>query len=118
MSDNQNQTFLVPKSALPEKAGDRRNWGNACGSGFSLSICHAALAHEGLTLVIAPDTQTGLQIEQDVSFFSSGNVEILSFPDWETLPYDSFSPHQDIVSQRISTLYKLPQISRGVLVVP
>jgi len=117
-SDKQNQAFLVPKSATPEKAGDRRNWGNACGSGFSLAICHAALAHEGLTLVIAPDTQTGLQIEQDVSFFSSGKLEILSFPDWETLPYDSFSPHQDIVSQRISTLYKLPQISRGVLVVP
>ena len=39
-------------------------------------------------------------------------------PDWETLPYDVFSPHQDIVSQRLATLYRLPQRRRGVLVVP
>ncbi|HOH31529.1 MAG TPA: hypothetical protein PLC40_17770, partial [Candidatus Hydrogenedentes bacterium] len=40
------------------------------------------------------------------------------FPDWETLPYDQFSPHQDIISQRIASLYRLPELSRGVLVVP
>ena len=42
---------------------------------------------------------------------------MLHFPDWETLPYDQFSPHQDIISQRIASLYRLPELSRGVLVV-
>ncbi len=42
----------------------------------------------------------------------------MHFPDWETLPYDIFSPHQDIVSQRIAALYQLPELSHGVLVVP
>ena len=42
----------------------------------------------------------------------------LHFPDWETLPYDLFSPHPDIVSQRVAALYRLPSTQRGVLVVP
>ena len=43
---------------------------------------------------------------------------MLPFPDWETLPYDLFSPHPDIVSQRLAALYRLPALKRGVLVVP
>lgn len=43
---------------------------------------------------------------------------MLHFPDWETLPYDLFSPHQDIISQRIASLYRLPELEHGVLVVP
>ncbi|HTD28076.1 MAG TPA: transcription-repair coupling factor, partial [Xanthomonadaceae bacterium] len=43
---------------------------------------------------------------------------VLHFPDWETLPYDLFGPHPDIVSQRVATLYGLPTTRRGVLVVP
>src|SRR5699024_2901799 len=39
-------------------------------------------------------------------------------PDWETLPYDTFSPHQDIISERLATLYQLPRLSQGVLIIP
>ncbi|MGY8830475.1 MAG: transcription-repair coupling factor, partial [Pseudomonadales bacterium] len=45
-------------------------------------------------------------------------LPVLHFPDWETLPYDLFSPHQDIISQRIAALYRLPELKHGVLVVP
>ena len=50
--------------------------------------------------------------------FAGGDLDVLHFPDWETLPYDLFAPHPDIVSQRIATLYRLPSVERGVLVVP
>lgn len=43
---------------------------------------------------------------------------VMNLADWETLPYDSFSPHQDIISSRLSTLYQLPTMQRGVLIVP
>ena len=43
-------------------------------------------------------------------------IPLLHLPDWETLPYDALSPHQDIVSERLATLYALPRASRGILV--
>jgi transcription-repair coupling factor (superfamily II helicase) len=43
---------------------------------------------------------------------------MLQLPDWETLPYDNFSPHQDIVSERLRSLHRLPRAQRGVLIVP
>ncbi|MFX8868133.1 hypothetical protein ABTM84_19360, partial [Acinetobacter baumannii] len=45
-------------------------------------------------------------------------LPVLPFPDWETLPYDRFSPHPDIVSQRLATLNRLPALKRGIVVVP
>ncbi|MCW8994411.1 MAG: transcription-repair coupling factor, partial [Psychromonas sp.] len=54
----------------------------------------------------------------ELAFFVEQKIEILSFPDWETLPYDHFSPHQDIISTRIETLYKLPTLQQGILIVP
>jgi hypothetical protein len=45
-------------------------------------------------------------------------MPVLTFPDWETLPYDVFSPLPELVSERLLTLHRLPQLTRGVLVVP
>src|SRR5690606_32280429 len=50
--------------------------------------------------------------------FFGADLPVAQFPDWETLPYDTFSPHQDIVSERLTTLYRLPEFRHGVLVVP
>ena len=50
-------------------------------------------------------------------FSPAPDVPVLHFPDWETLPYDSFSPHQDIVSERLRVLTRLPELSRGIVVV-
>lgn len=60
----------------------------------------------------------GLPPEEDGPAVSDDGLELLSLPDWETLPYDLFSPHQDIISRRIRTLHRLPATSHGVLVVP
>ena len=53
------------------------------------------------------------RIADEVRFFGGYGLESLAFPDWETLPYDRFSPYQDIVSERLATLYRLPELSRG-----
>lgn len=42
----------------------------------------------------------------------------MALADWETLPFDSFSPHQEIISSRLSTLYQLPTLASGILILP
>lgn len=108
---------------FPSQAGDQRIWANLSGSGTAWALSQAAERHNGLILVVTANTQQALQLEQEIPFFGlagSGNqaTPVHSFPDWETLPYDSFSPHQDIISQRIATLYRLPTLQRGILIVP
>jgi transcription-repair coupling factor (superfamily II helicase) len=88
------------------------------GAGSALLIAAAAVRYRGLVLAVVPDSQTALRLEMELRVFAGPKLEILAFPDWETLSYDVFSPHQDIVSQRLATLYRLPQRRRGVLVVP
>jgi transcription-repair coupling factor (superfamily II helicase) len=70
-------------------------------------------------LVVTPDSHSASLLLRELAFYSRGrDIEILGFPDWETLPYDNFSPHQDIISDRLHTLHRLPQLRRGILVVP
>ncbi|MBO1926695.1 transcription-repair coupling factor [Thiomicrorhabdus sp. 6S2-11] len=70
-------------------------------------------------VVLASDSQKANQLQQQIEFFSAAQkTPILTFPEWETLPYDQFSPHQDLVSERLKTLYKLPNSQQGILVIP
>lgn len=89
---------------------------------MALAIAEVARQRNGLILVVAANTGEALRLEQELRFYLDGNLdrdlELLPLPDWETLPYDVFSPHEDIVSQRIRTLHRLPQVERGILVVP
>ncbi len=101
---------------LPTTAG-KQHWGNLPGAALSLAIAEAASAGKGFTLLLTADSQTAERLEQELGFFAP-DLDVLHFPDWETLPYDLFSPHQDIISQRVDTLYRLPEVKRGVLVVP
>ncbi len=71
-----------------------------------------------LVVYVATDTEAAFHALGEIRFFGSGAVPVLTFPDWETLPFDHFSAHQDIVSERLETLYELPGTRRGVLVVP
>ena len=102
---------------FPAKAGDQRIWSHVSGSGAAWAIAQS-LQKAGFILVVTNDTQTALQLEQEIPFYTQAQYPILSFPDWETLPYDSFSPHQAIVSQRLAALNQLPTMERGVLIVP
>jgi transcription-repair coupling factor (superfamily II helicase) len=104
--------------AINIKPGNKQTWGNLSGSSSALVLANAAKQHNSLTLVIAVDTESARRLESELRFYSDPNFPILHLPDWETLPYDNFSPHQDIISERLQTLYQLPQTQQGILVVP
>lgn len=101
---------------LPAASG-KQHWGNLPGAALSLAIAEAANNAKRFTLLLTADSQSAERLQEELAFFAP-QLAVLHFPDWETLPYDIFSPHQDIVSQRIAALYQLPELSHGVLVVP
>ncbi|MGP3790691.1 transcription-repair coupling factor [Pseudomonas sp. B392_1p] len=101
---------------LPTTAG-KQHWGNLPGAALSLAIAEAASQAKRFTLLVTADSQSAERLKEELAFFAP-TLPVLHFPDWETLPYDVFSPHQDIISQRIASLYRLPDIDHGVLVVP
>lgn len=104
---------------LPEKQGDIRRLGNLQGSARGLIATEIANKHPGLILYITNDTGSATRLESEIRFYSDSQTpDCHLLADWETLPYDSFSPHQDIISERLSTLFKLPQLQRGILIVP
>ena len=108
---------LIENTPWPDKTGSRTAVGPFHGSADTR--CIAEFARDSrLTLVITPDTGSALALERELPFFLSQPVEVLGFPDWETLPYDNFSPHQDIISERLRTLHRLPSVSGGILVAP
>lgn len=105
---------------LPELKGqaDIQQWGQLHGAALPLAISQYLQHRQGLYLVLVPDTPTALRLEQELAAFLPADVELMSFPDWETLPYDHFSAHQDIISQRLRTLYQLPTMQHGLILVP
>lgn len=112
-------TLSIFTPALPKKAGDFIHWGNLFGSSLSLSIANAAKLNSGATLLVTADTPSAIKLEKELSYFlTDQNIPIKLLPDWETLPYDSFSPHQDIISQRLETLHRLSRNERGIFIVP
>ncbi len=102
--------------ALPVKAGEQRLLGQLTGAACAVECADIIERHTGPVVLIAPDMQNALRLRDELQQFTAHPVTTLS--DWETLPYDSFSPHQEIISARLSTLYHLPEMTRGVLVLP
>ena len=109
---------FFPDLPLPAKKNDHRKWGGLSGSAIALAISEAACTFKGLSVVLTPDTLTAQQLSDEIHFFADEEINILHFPDWETLPYDSFSPHQDIISQRLKVLHQLPRLTKGILLAP
>lgn len=104
---------------LPDKRTPLVRWGRLYGASQKLAIVNAAEKYNGLTLVLVPDSQMASQIEEAIRFFAEDpNLTVSTLPDWETLPYDVFSPHEDIISQRLETLHQLPMIKKGLMLVP
>lgn len=100
----------------PDCAGDKKQIGNLRGASLAIAIAELADRHGSHTLLAVPDPQTALKLQQEIEQFTGHEVAL--FPDWETLPYDSFSPHQEIISDRISRLYQLPTQTSGITIVP
>jgi len=112
-------TLSPLKPNIPKSARNQYRAGQLYGSAQGLLLANTALEHDGPVLVLTDDANTAHKLEIEARFFlSEHDLPILHFPDWETLPYDSFSPHQDIISERLETLHQLPNFKRGILMVP
>ncbi len=117
MTDPRRQSPLDP--SLPERPGQQLTWGHLPPDAAALALVEAARRHPGPLVVIAPDTPTTDRLASALQFFAGDDgPRVLGLPDWETLPYDLFSPHQDIVSARLATLHRLPELERGLLLLP
>lgn len=104
---------------LPKIGGnfqDHQTLGNLIGHSDTLAISQVAQQFNGLTVVVTPDTRTALRLEKSLPQFA--NLPVQLFPDWETLPYDNFSPHQDIISSRLSALFELQQGRKQIFLLP
>lgn len=77
-----------------------------------VDIAHAQT--KPLLYIAASATELN-EIEDNIRFFIGDNTPVLRFSDWETLPYDSFSPHQDIISDRLNTLAQIRDLTGGVI---
>jgi len=108
-------TYLNPFfPPLPQPP--HQHWGRLPGSSIGLVL--SQVAQKFPLVIVTPDTLAAQHLVDDIQFYAGPALTLLSFPDWETLPYDIFSPHQDIISERLATLYHLPTLQQGVLVLP
>ncbi|NOQ80703.1 MAG: transcription-repair coupling factor, partial [Gammaproteobacteria bacterium] len=101
------------------KPGMKSHWGKLYGSALTLAISNLARQSEQFITLITSDMPSAQKLKYELSFFlAQSDLNILTLPDWETLAYDQFSPHQDIISERLATLYHLPSLKQGILIVP
>lgn len=114
-----NQSSLASPLDPPQPESHDRliQWQGLTGSSASLAVSQLAQRNSGTLLLIVQDSKAVQRWQQDIDFFSGGQVPTLTLPDWETLPYDHFSPHQDIISTRLTTLARLPHLTRGIVLV-
>lgn len=114
--NNRHSASSSPRYALPDRAGDLRQLGQLTGSACAVECAEIIERYHGPVMLIAPDMQNALRLRDEIQQFTNQMVTTLS--DWETLPYDSFSPHQEIISARLSSLYYLPTMARGIIILP
>ncbi|MBI2994242.1 MAG: transcription-repair coupling factor [Gammaproteobacteria bacterium] len=105
---------------LPEAAVQVLHWNGLYGSSRAIALCTASACAGRPIVVLAADPHAAAELLDELSFYrgDANALPLLSFPSWEILPYDIFSPYQDIVSDRLSTLNQLAGLRRGLLVVP
>src|SRR5690349_17339158 len=102
------------------QAGSRQRWNQLYGAARSLALAEAIEADSRPYLVIARDARELDQLRAELGFFlgqkNPGNARpIHALPDWEVLPYDVFSPHPDIISERLLALAEMPRLKSAVI---
>jgi len=101
---------------LPTDQRPRVLWRGLAGAAMGLYLARAAERLGRPLLVIARNAAEVARLEDELRFFAQPALPVLAFPDYETLPYDQFSPHPDIISQRLRTLSRLPGLATGIVV--
>ena len=120
------QLILNPTATQtkPTTNGDKLSWNGLAGSAEMLAVAELAKSSDHLIVAVTADSSATERWANGIAYFSSSSndsseaLDILRFPDWETLPYDVFSPHQDIISERLASLSQLQGKNKGVLTVP
>jgi transcription-repair coupling factor (superfamily II helicase) len=94
----------------------RTRFGKLAGSSDALALARLAAARRPLAIVCASALEAQ-RLRDEIAWFAP-DLRVALLPDWETLPYDSFSPHHDLVSERLATLYRITTGDCDVAIVP
>lgn len=100
---------------VPNEHSHHLNWMNLNGASVGLALANALTEVKVPLFIIVEDNLAATRLLEELHFFA-GNNSVSIFPDWETLPYDHFSPHQDIISERLTALYRLPAMQEGAII--
>jgi transcription-repair coupling factor (superfamily II helicase) len=102
---------------IPSPAFPHRYWHQLYGSAAALALAEAMSGDRRLYVLIAAGARELERLSAELRFFAGPKLPLLRLPDWEVLPYDLFSPHPDIISERLKTLFELPLLRQGCLIV-
>ena len=111
---------LALKKSLP-KPGNRYALPALYGSSDAYALALAALELKSrgqMLAVVVAQASDGQRLLDEIPWFGGKELRCHLLPDWETLPYDAFSPHQDLVSERLATLHEIRSRQCDVLIVP
>ena len=108
--------LLIPVQTNLPAPGAEAAWGRLIGASLSLAAAELAQSIDRPILLLAEDPRHADQLEAEIRFFAGGDMPVAHFVEWETLPWDSFSPHQDIISQRLRVLAQLRGMDRGIVI--
>ncbi|HGT4361592.1 TPA: transcription-repair coupling factor [Neisseria meningitidis] len=103
-------TYPIPKPR------EKSRWPNLSQGSLPLALARY-LPHKQLKVVLTQDAEQALRLQTAWLFFRPHDTAVF-LPDWETLPYERFSPHQDLVSERLSALWQIKSGAADVLFVP
>lgn len=103
---------------LPDNYQKNQTWDKLYGCSLPLILSEFCRKEPGIKLIITKDNLAAAQLLDEMLFFLNNDAqqEILLFPDWETLPYDQFSPHQDIISERLTVLSRVQQTNQAIII--
>lgn len=120
METAKQHTLALPTTAQvldALKPGHRYAQAMPPGSGDACLLADLSRRHQGTLIVLCADPLDAQRLSDELTLFAP-EKRIRQLPDWETLPYDSFSPHQDLISARLRTLHALMQNELDILTVP
>ncbi len=108
---------LLLKPQAPSASQRHVRWHQLYGSAAALALAESLSVDPRLYFIVTRGARELERLTAEIRFFGGPDCRVLALPDWEVLPYELSSPHPDIVSERLRTLYQLPRAQRGCLVV-
>ena len=101
---------------IPTQPNDHKILANVIAGADGFAVAEIATQHQGLTVLVTADSKSAVRLERILR--ERYHADVRTFPDWETLPYDAFSPHQEIISARLSALFYLQNAKQGIFILP